>query len=353
MFIPAKRTFENVIFWSILYFCFLAALASAVFTATEGLGVVSVVYSVCIAIFFVVLGLFARNAKTYSIFYIILSLAVNTFILPPMFFICGGFNSGMPFYLLTSVLILSLIQRFKYRAIVLFYTLVLYEVIFGVVWTHPEYVPVIDPHTEIVDVMVSFVIMSALIFMIITYLLKTYYKERDEKDALISQLNFYSTHDPLTGLLNRRYLIDYICSNLWQHRKGYYLMMYDVDKFKKLNDSKGHVFGDSVLVKIAEVAKLHRKSEKGEVSVRYGGEEFIQVFAADSMEEAVRRANALREAVADLIFEDAPEVRVTFSAGLVDCSNAEFETYGKMLHCVDGLLYLAKERGRNRVIERE
>ncbi len=351
--IPVKPSFENVIFWGILFFCFLAAVASAIFTATENFGTVAVVYSFGIALFFLVLAFFARGAKNYNGFYIVLSIAINTFILPPMFFICGGFNSGMPFYLLTSILVLSLIHSVKARWIVLVYSLILYEIVFGFVWFHPEYVPPIAPDAVILDVMVSFLFMAMLIFMIISYLLKAYHKERNDKDQLISQLNFYSSHDPLTGLLNRRYLIDYICGTLWQRRKGFYLMMYDVDKFKKLNDSKGHVFGDQVLSKIAEIAKKFRKSEVGEIAVRYGGEEFIQVIRADSMDEALKRANDFRVAVSELVFEEAPEIRVTFSGGLVDCSNPEFETYSKLLHCVDRLLYLAKERGRNRIIERE
>ena len=75
--IPLRGSFENVLFWDVLFFCFLAAIASTVFTAIEGLGALAITYTA-------------------------MSFAINTFIVPPMFFICGAFDSGTPFTTLLS-----------------------------------------------------------------------------------------------------------------------------------------------------------------------------------------------------------------------------------------------------------
>lgn len=347
--IPLRGSFENVLFWGVLFFCFLAAIASTIFTAIEGLGALAITYTAFISLYFVILGLVAFATGKNQMCYTAMSFAINTFIVPPMFFICGAFDSGMPFYCLTSVLVTSLITKFKTRMAMLIYSVVLNVGTFFYDWFHPEMSPDLEPLDTLVDQAVSFVFMAILMFTIVSYLLKAYNRERKEKDEVIAKLDFLSSHDPLTGLYNRRSFIEVIRNKVLVSPAGYYLLMFDLDFFKRINDNFGHMFGDLVLESIGRLAQ-NTCSEDGEMAVRYGGEEFILLLRAESYDKAMVKAEMFRNNVSALRFEDQPNVHVNISGGLVDCYNPEFTNYDKMLTTVDERLYRAKSNGRNQIV---
>lgn len=347
--IPLRGSFENVLFWGVLFFCFLAAIASTIFTAIEGLGGLAIVYTALISLYFVILGIVAFATGKNQACYTAMCFAINTFIVPPMFFICGAFDSGMPFYCLTAILVTSLINNFKIRTAMLIYSVILNVGIFFYDWFHPEISPTLEPLDGLVDQTVSFVFMAILIFTIISYLLKTYSRERKEKDEVIAKLDFLSSHDPLTGLYNRRSFIEVIKNKVLVSPAGYYLLMFDVDFFKRINDNFSHLFGDQVLASIGNLAQS-TCIEEGEMAVRYGGEEFILLLRAENYSKAIVRAEQFRINVSALHFEEQPNVHVNISGGFVDCYNPEFTNYDKILTIADKRLYTAKNNGRNQIV---
>ncbi len=349
-FLDRGTSFDEAIFQGVLYFSILAAIASAVFTVYENLGTTTEIISICIAIFLSALGFFAKKIKNTSACFVAMALAVNTVLVPPMFFFCGGFESGMPFYCLTAMFVVALTKKPTHRIFLFIHGIVVYVGIFWYAEIHPELVAPMEPSMSFSDRAVSFVFMSFTMLTIISYLLIAYHREHKSKDELIDQLNYLSTHDPLTKLVNRRRFIDFLNNEIWPARKGYYLLMFDIDNFKKVNDTMSHVFGDTVLTKIAETAKGIRRHDRNELTVRYGGEEFIKVIKAESMESAIVTANFIRTSIAEIIFPEHPNFRVTISGGLVDCADSKFDNHGKMLERVDALLYLAKARGKNQIV---
>lgn len=348
-----EKKFESVIFWSVLAFCFMASIFSAAFTSFQNIGMLAVVSCFLIAIFFIILAAIAQKTKKIRQCYFAMCIAIDTIILPPCFLICGGFRSGMTLYFLTAILVNSLYSKPKGRAILTFYAIVAFESIFHYVWFNPDSVVFIKDQTMISDIMVSFFLMALLINTIVSFLLKAYNKESSDKDKLIKELNFLSTHDPLTSLLNRRCFMKHFTEIIWPERKGFYLLMYDIDFFKKINDTMGHKWGDNVLKKVSEVAKLLRKKDEGEIAVRYGGEEFIQVIKADNIKEARKRAEDLRTSISSLVFDGYPDLRVTISGGLVDCCDEQFLNHEMLLSKADELLYLAKSNGRNLIVDKK
>lgn len=161
-----------------------------------------------------------------------------------------------------------------------------------------------------------------------------------------------STHDPLTGLFNRRYLKESLTQEIAraqrkQHPIG--VIMLDIDHFKQFNDTYGHDTGDYVL---QTVGVLLKNSVRGsDVACRYGGEEMILILPESSLEETYRRAEEIREAIAQLtVFHHGQYLgHLTVSLGV-----ASFPQHGTtgtvLMQAVDAALYRAKAAGRNHVM---
>lgn len=155
--------------------------------------------------------------------------------------------------------------------------------------------------------------------------------------------------DGLTQVFNRRYLIDFIeremarCS---RHRRPLSILLLDIDHFKAVNDTHGHLAGDFVLRELACV--LRPRIRREECFARYGGEEFCVVLPEAGRDAAVRRANELRTTCAGHTFDfDGIRIPVSFSAGVAELGQ-ELNALELLKHA-DARLYLAKRNGRNRV----
>ncbi len=150
--------------------------------------------------------------------------------------------------------------------------------------------------------------------------------------------------DPLTGLENRRFL-DYIGSRLSvQKTRGLYVLMIDIDDFKRINDTFGHLVGDRVLKSIADtILKSVRTYDN---VIRFGGEEIVVILHRIKERSALEIAQRIRRAVESLRFEKHPELRVTVSIGIAPFKESLIETIKR----ADAAMYEAKRRGKNRVV---
>ncbi|OLC15376.1 MAG: hypothetical protein AUH29_07985 [Candidatus Rokubacteria bacterium 13_1_40CM_69_27] len=162
------------------------------------------------------------------------------------------------------------------------------------------------------------------------------------------ELQRLSITDGLTGLYNRRHLMETLAAELDRARKLEYrvsVLMIDVDNFKRYNDSEGHLAGDAILVRVASLLKgAIREADYG---ARYGGDEFLVLLRKTGPDEAVPVAERLQADVAHAM-ESAGPNPVTVSVGV-----ASFPTHGDnpeaVIASADAALYQAKERGRNRI----
>ncbi|HEV3004663.1 MAG TPA: diguanylate cyclase, partial [Pirellulales bacterium] len=121
----------------------------------------------------------------------------------------------------------------------------------------------------------------------------------------------------------------------------------DIDRFKRVNDSYGHQAGDGVIVSLARLLKS--VCQTGDLAARYGGEEFILLCADSNAAAAVRRAEELRRAFAEIPQGDLGAKSVTASFGVTEIQPGD--TPETMLRRADRALLSAKERGRNRVVQ--
>jgi diguanylate cyclase (GGDEF)-like protein len=160
-----------------------------------------------------------------------------------------------------------------------------------------------------------------------------------------------ATRDGLTKIFNKKYFLESLRKEFaycLRHRVALSLVMFDIDHFKKINDTYGHPAGDHVLQKVAQrVAETVRAED---LFSRYGGEEFSLLLRESADDKAIRCAERCRRAVdgADFNFNGTP-IRVTISLGVATIFDSDFTQPEDLIAAADRYLYRAKRGGRNRV----
>ncbi|PHQ25923.1 GGDEF domain-containing protein [Marinobacter guineae] len=176
-----------------------------------------------------------------------------------------------------------------------------------------------------------------------------------ERHRLEEELLNQSIRDPLTGLHNRRYLMPRLDEMLGRsNRRGekFALAMFDIDHFKRINDSIGHLGGDYILQRFADI--LLRQTRSMDVVSRFGGEEFIVVFSAVEQGDVPQLVLRILEAVHDERFVfDEQAIAVTVSAGVagIDEFADSPATPDALISLADHRLYLAKQAGRGCLVD--
>jgi diguanylate cyclase (GGDEF)-like protein len=174
---------------------------------------------------------------------------------------------------------------------------------------------------------------------------------RERIEILFRKVRKLSITDELTGLYNRRFLLQMLeheCQRADRYATDLSLMMIDIDHFKNYNDRNGHPAGDRLLKTFA--GRLLHIARKTDVVARYGGEEFMVLMPDTHMHMAVRMAERLRRDIERYPFENRhsqPSGRLTISIG---CSHYEkTRTEMGLIQATDDCLYRAKNGGRNQI----
>jgi diguanylate cyclase (GGDEF)-like protein len=161
------------------------------------------------------------------------------------------------------------------------------------------------------------------------------------------RLNIMATTDKLTGLANRQVFDDALEGMLAPRRRPvapFCLLLFDIDRFKRINDTLGHLRGDAVIRIVAQAAQACIGT--ADMVCRWGGEEMIVLAENCSLEEAAKRAEALRAAIAATpIMNPDDGTRVTISVGVSECRPGD--SSDTILSRADWALYRAKQDGRD------
>lgn len=175
-------------------------------------------------------------------------------------------------------------------------------------------------------------------------------RQLQEIQALRDQLREQATRDRLTGLFNRRYFEEAMPAELAKARRSksdLSVMLLDIDFFKHVNDSYGHLAGDHALRMFANTIQAHIRTS--DIACRYGGEEFVIAFPGMSLTEAHTKAINIQQAFKSITIEFAEfRFQATVSIGVGAFLN-DTESQDQLLRKIDQALYLAKANGRDRV----
>jgi diguanylate cyclase (GGDEF)-like protein len=169
---------------------------------------------------------------------------------------------------------------------------------------------------------------------------------------LMDEITQMAEHDGLTNLLNRRAFCrdaERKCDELLRYGGQAFLMMLDIDFFKKVNDTYGHLAGDEVLRSVSRT--LLQRFRKTDMVCRYGGEEFCVFLFSLTGEKALEIAEECRRQIENLPipFEDKT-ISVTISIGIAEFPSPPEQTLTELIARADAALYEAKSSGRNRVV---
>ncbi|KPK03871.1 MAG: hypothetical protein AMS20_09710 [Gemmatimonas sp. SG8_28] len=158
-----------------------------------------------------------------------------------------------------------------------------------------------------------------------------------------------ATTDPLTGCFNRRELLDRLeMEHERVHRYGMdvSVLMIDLDLFKRVNDTRGHLAGDTVLRKVGGLLRSELRSV--DTVARFGGDEFVVILPETSLSGARALADRIRQRIASTDFaDDETPIQLTASVGVTMIKADETDEPEVILDRVDGILYTAKDEGRN------
>ncbi|NVK72364.1 MAG: GGDEF domain-containing protein [Oceanospirillaceae bacterium] len=210
-----------------------------------------------------------------------------------------------------------------------------------------HYIAIIQYHT-LADT-IGVVLNIAIAHLIYIYLLWTVIKLRIKTDQITERadtLENFAYVDLLTRILNRRG-IEKVFNELnldsEEQHKIYAILIIDIDHFKQVNDTFGHLAGDQALTRIA--GKLSRTVHPNDVLGRWGGEEFIVLTLNRTPQQVMDLAEKIKSAVSNLTFDDIDSITVSIGIGY----SYEATSKEKVFKIADNHLYIAKQSGRNTI----
>lgn len=345
-----KRDF----FTQILYSTIFTMLATLLLALILHKHVFFIIANAATLLFLLVLFFVGRkNAATFmqKRIYITYCLVMGCFLLPLLYLFGGGVHSGIPLlFMVIGITTILLLDN------------VLMVVIFALNYTSASVVYYLDHFQNMcdkytvlgdntfIDIALTTSFVGPFIGLFLRSLTGHFEENQDKANDLLGRIENAATKDPLTGAYNRRYLIEYIDKCIDQVSKGelaaFSLLMFDIDHFKQINDTYGHLAGDDCIKSLSLI--LQNTLRKRDVVARYGGEEFICVLPSAEDTPAFRRAEQIRSTVENTILSGDVNKKITVSGGVAMYKIGM--TAEELIESVDHNLYLAKEGGRNQIV---
>ncbi len=329
--------------------------------------------------------------RNYDLVALIIVILLSFIFSPTMWFANGGTYGGIPYYIIINAGIIALLLDGLQRKIIFF----LYTLVVGVLMLFEYYRPDLvvgydSGLTRYIDLSFGLFVCLFTIVVLIAVLIDSYIDELqkskqylatlEEKNQEIEaknrmleksnaefiaakekaeklnkllyeekqKLQKLSITDYLTGAFNKRFITSYLREEIkasHKNKKKLTVAMVDIDNFKIINDTYGHLYGDYVLERVSRT--IISNLRQGDIVGRYGGDEFLIILPDTSWEEGYAMMERVRQRVLELEWEN--DRVITISGGVIEVGRDELTS---LLKKVDQLLYRAKHRSKN-LIEKE
>lgn len=337
-----------------LYFLFGTAgtvSAGAAFAAAIGSGLPWIAAAASLTSFFVMLALmavsfFMTNIAMNRIF---CSVFLNFFMFPALFWVTGGVNCGMIFYFILGLSVAALILEGKCRIIVLTLALAFHMLNLHLGFKYPGLAYPLSYEERWMDTISSFFIVAVFIIAAIIIMSVEYGREHDKVVSHAAMLNQQAITDSLTKLYNQRYLAEtlkHMVEAYHTQQTDISLILMDIDDFKRVNDTYGHLRGNQVLCRFAAI--LQEKAGEKYIAARYGGEEFMLVLPDCPLKAAQQFAEMIRlDVYHDKTLSELTQNQFSVSGGVAQYLDGM--SIEQWIHQVDQNLYAAKANGKNRI----
>ncbi|MBO4445318.1 MAG: GGDEF domain-containing protein [Clostridia bacterium] len=352
--VPTKKKF-------FYYVCFMSPLFSLLATITNLItGTVtgdnsSLGFWACVICTVCCLCLYplSKLIKNVDILIYMSAFALNILVMPLLYFTVGGIDSSMPIYFVVGIVFSALMIEDRKTAVAVlttsffWYAIVLY---YDYHYDIASRFSVLDRPSQFLDTYLDFVVVSSCIAVLVKILATSFENQQVRSDKLLVQMEDLSVKDPLTGAYNRRFLIKYLDDSMRtaaENGTGIAIVMFDIDKFKRINDDYGHLVGDEVIKAVANL--LMSSCRDYDIVSRYGGEEFILVMPGASEEIAFNRAEQIRTRFETMKVSSSIDRPVTLSGGVAEFVPS-MTSPDDFIKIADDNLYMAKETGRNKTV---
>lgn len=305
-----------------------------------------VVLLLCLFIPFIFPESFPEKAKLFVYF-------VAFIYLPITYYINGGHSGvGVLYFLMMFVYFAFYFDGKKLLKLTLI-MIVFYIIIIILGYIFPSIViPYDDEFSRLIDLIVSLIAIATILTIIANSVFTSYQIEKDNAYNLMEelakkniQLETLSNTDQLTGVYNRRYFLEVLEKELEQYKTSsthFYFMMIDLDDFKIINDTYGHLYGDEILKNVSRI--IQENVREHDIVSRYGGEEFAVIISHASKETGNEVAERIRKNIEKFVYRNN---NVTVSIGVA--KNIKSDESLDLIHRADNYLYKAKELGKNQV----
>jgi diguanylate cyclase (GGDEF)-like protein len=211
---------------------------------------------------------------------------------------------------------------------------------------------IFDPRQEVINFLILATVVTTMstVAAQVEQLRARMHEQRHALQTTLAELELLTSHDALTGLFNRRFMVERLACEqrrLQAEPVSVCIGLVDLDHFKHINDQHGHAAGDDTLRRFGEQARQCLRQT--DVIARWGGEEFLLLLPDTDLQAATAVLQRLRMGIAeDALWRDRPELRVTVSVGVARWQRGE--TADEVVERADRLAYVAKNAGRDRVV---
>ena len=270
-------------------------------------------------------------------------VSMLAFIEFPFLFYVYGANMGV--YLVLGIVALSVYFPRPYHVPAIIVAVSVDVTVIILSHFYPSTIEEVNGDSQLATMLCSYIIVAIAVAIILRNLIGQYMLQR-KYILMVSQKLEYTAHrDALTGVYNRGYLIDTLNQWMNMENKHFLAVLIDIDNFKNVNDTYGHVYGDEVLIELARLMKqeIHGKG----IAARYGGEEFMILFEEPDRQQALEILERIKKGLGEYSMK-TKQITITFSGGM-----EEYRIEGRIdeiFHNADKKLYQAKSAGKNRVI---